>query len=291
MMWWVRRSQVVLSFQGGLGNQLFEWAFATALERDGHDVLFDGVRCRGERPLVVGELVPTGKWIATPVGLALVLAQKVGLISDTSRLRLVRQRKSGYDESVRRRLDRRSYLLGYFQSPRYFDQTADHVRSRVRAHLEAMLTDQGRKTVRELAADPRSIAIHVRRGDYVSDTSAATRHGALSSDYYGRALERATELGLTHRIWFGDDLDWIRANLARSEDTVCPDGLTLQDGGEIALMAACSARIIANSSFSWWAGWLGSPSTEDHPVIAPRAWFADAHSDASELVPHEWVRL
>lgn len=291
MVWRIRQGQVVVSLQGGLGNQLFQWAFASALEDEGLEVLFDSVRCRGGRPLLLGDLVPDIRRVARPVGLGLVLAEKRGWLSDTSRLRLVRQVRSGFDPSVRARLTRASYLLGYFQSPYYFERNAEHVRARVHSHLLSMLTDEGRQLADRLSTDERSVALHVRRGDYVSDQKAAARHGALPEDYYRRALDRVTALGLTHRIWFGDDLEWIRTHLAADGDEVCPGGMTTEDGGEIALMASCASRVIANSSFSWWAGWLGRPSTDAAPVIAPREWFADSHSDADELVPAEWVRL
>lgn len=291
MPWRVRPSQIVMSLQGGLGNQLFEWAFSTALVAAGKNVVFDVVRCRGDRPLMVGELVPQELRIARPVGMAFVLAEKRGILTEHSPIRLVRQRRSGFDQSVQERLTRESYLLGYFQSPHYFASTADTVRTSVTALVHSMLTTAGRELARGLAADPQSVAVHVRRGDYVSDSSAAARHGALGQDYYDRALAHLDSIGLRNRIWFGDDLEWIRENLAREGDLVCPPDATTADGGEIALMASCSSRVIANSSFSWWAGWLGAESTAAHPVIAPIRWFADDHSDAAQLVPAEWLRM
>jgi len=113
----------------------------------------------------------------------------------------------------------------------------------------------------------------------------------LGAEYYDRALERASALGHGRRVWFSDDLDWVREHLARDDDLLCPADATRHDGGEIALIASCATRIIANSSFSWWGGWLGAPSSSTHPVIAPSTWFADGHSDAGELVPRDWVRL
>lgn len=291
MPWLLRRDQILLSLQGGLGNQLFEWAFAKALSDAGRDVLIDHVRCRGDRPLAVGPLIPPDRRLSRPSGMALALAQKAGLINDSSSIRLVKQWVSGFDRSVAERLGGKSYLLGYFQSPHYFDGSADAVRSEVTGLLRSMLSPSGLELARSLESDERSVAIHVRRGDYVSDPDAAVRHGVLGGDYYDRALARLEADGRRTRVWFGDDPAWIRQNLAAEGDLICPADAAIADGGEIALMAACSSRVIANSSFSWWAGWLGRPSTPEHPVIAPLVWFADGHSDASDLVPADWLRL
>lgn len=291
MAWRIRRGEIVLGLQGGIGNQLFQWAFATALGASGRRVLFDPIRCRGDRPLMIGSLLPEAERLAAPVGLALAGVTKAGLLSERSRLRLVRQRRSGYDPSVIERLGGTSYLIGSFQSERYFVDVEHEVRESVHALLDGMLTPTGRRLADRLRADPHRVAVHVRRGDYVSDPNAAVRHGVLGAGYYDRALEHVSALGHGRRVWFSDDLDWVRENLARDDDLLCPADATRHDGGEIALIASCATRIVANSSFSWWGGWLGAPSSPAHPVIAPSTWFADGHSDASELVPRDWVRL
>lgn len=291
MRWRIRRDEIVLGLQGGVGNQLFQWAFAVALAADGRRVLFDPVRCRGDRPLELGPLLPEARRLAAPLGLGLAAAAKLGLLGDRSRPRLVRQRRSGYDASVLERLGGSSYLLGYFQSPRYFAEVEDEVRAGARALTEGMLTPSGRSLAERLRREPDRVAVHVRRGDYVSDPAAAKRHGVLGADYYEHALEHVARLGHERRVWFSDDLDWVGRNLARDGDLLCPSDATTADGGEIALMAACRSRIVANSSFSWWGGWLGGTSAPEHPVIAPATWFADGHGDAGELVPPSWLRL
>lgn len=291
MRWRVTEDEIVLTLQGGLGNQLFEWAFARALTDSGRRVLFDRVRCRGDRPLVIGPLIDPENRLSRISGLLLVIAQKRKWINDSSVLRLVKQSTSGHDLSVRERLSGRSYLMGYFQSPHYFTESAPIVRAAVTDLLTSMLTDSGRALARELAEDPHSVAVHVRRGDYLAVSDNTTRHGVLGKDYYDRALAHLDALGHRNRVWFGDDPEWVRANLVRAGDRVCPPDATTQDGGEIALMAACSSKVIANSTFSWWAGYLGRAPTDQNPVIAPATWFADAHSDASDLVPPEWLRF
>ncbi|MFF2488885.1 alpha-1,2-fucosyltransferase [Microbacterium sp. NPDC058062] len=286
-----RRGDIVLSLQGGLGNQLFQWSFAQQLISEGRAVRFDRVRCRGDRPYALGGLVPRSSLLNPLHGAALAAAERVGIISERSRFRLVRQRRSGYDPDVRRDLDGTSYLLGYFQSPRYFAEVADQVGRSILDHLQTLLLPDGARFAAELRDDPAAVAVHVRRGDYLTDPAAAARHGVLERGYYDRALALMADLGYTHRVWFSDDPAWVHANLAAPGDRICDPAVTTSDGGEIALMAACATRIVANSSFSWWSGYLGSPSTPARPVVAPVVWFAGGHSDARDLIPVTWVRV
>ncbi len=285
-----RSGDIVLTLQGGLGNQLFQWAFGRQLEADGRTVLYDRARTGGDRPYALGDLIPRESMLWTGTGWGLRAMERAGLLSDTSRVRYVRQKVSGHDESVVERLGRTSYLRGSFQSPKYFDAVAVPVREQAMAHLRTMLTPSGLRLADELTADPASVAVHVRRGDYVTNPNAAAMHGVLSGDYYANALDLMAERGFTRRVWFSDDPEWVRDNLANDGDVICPVDATVSDGGEIALMASCRAQIIANSSFSWWGGWL-SADAGSASVIAPASWFADGHSDAADLIPPEWTQV
>lgn len=285
--------EVVLSLQGGLGNQLFQWALGHSLTAQGRHVLFDRARCRGNRPYALNGLVPRDRLLARGIGAVLVAADKANLLSDRpgARLRRIKQKRAGFDPTVIERLDGAAYVTGYFQSPQYFQSVNDEVRNTVLCHVRSMLTPAGVALIDDLADDPSSVAVHVRRGDYVSEANAAFKHGVLNERYYREALKVVGELGHSRRVWFSDDPNWVRAHLANDGDAVVSSQVTKADGGEIALMAACRSRVVANSSFSWWGGWLGDPSTPEHPVIAPRTWFADGHSDASDLIPSTWARL
>lgn len=287
----VTKSDVIFSIQGGIGNQLFEWSFGYALQSQGKRVLFDPSRCRGERPFEIAPLISSDTLLSRPVGLALIALERSSATQFFG-LRPVTENGSGYHSDIAGQLTQRSYLRGYFQSPRYFAGHEQEIRSKVLALLAGMLTPGGRELAKELSADKRSVAIHIRRGDYTSDPQAAKKHGVLEKAYYAKALARLEETGHTRRVWFSDDLAWVEKNLAEPGDLLCPADATSRAGGEIYLMASCSSRVIANSSFSWWAGWLGNEATAAHPVIAPAQWFAGSpDTDAADLVPAAWERF
>lgn len=285
------RDLVVLSLQGGLGNQLFQWSVAEALRRSGVRIRLDTVRCRGDRPLALGGLLDGWPLLPRPVGFGLAALDRYQLLGryglPTSLGEEALLSRIGGETA----LPPRSYVAGYFQSPSYFMDAADDVRARIEGELESRLTERGRLLLDDLRRDRRSIALHVRRGDYVSHPAAAAVHGALPEAYYRAALNRTEAMGLTRRIWFSDDLKWVLEHLAGPEDLLCESDLTTDPGGEIALMSACRARVIANSTFSWWAGWLGRQPREGGLVIAPENWFLGAKRPDPDLVPADWSRL
>lgn len=282
---------VVLSLQGGLGNQLFQWAFGMALRNRGFDVRVDTVRCGGERPLAIAPLISEWPHVPRAAGLALRVAHRGDVLGRVGP-QPVLEKGFGYDDGLVERLSsvRTSYLLGYFQSPRYFEEVAPQVRKNLSAFVSESLTSRGSRLLSTLAARERTVAIHIRRGDYLNSRTAA-HHGLLSLRYYEQALKYLDREGARHRVWFSDDLDWVRANIARPGDTVCDGSLASRPAGELALMAACNARVVANSSFSWWGAWLGQPSTVQHPVVAPARWLAAAPGMTGDVVPESWVLL
>ena len=279
----------MLSFQGGVGNQLFQWALMHALTAEGRLVLADRSRCRGDRPFVVAPLVSPDHLLGRSTGLALVALERAGRLR-TAGFVPVDEPGFGYHSEFVRQLPRRAYLRGYFQSPQYFAGHEDMVRTRVRALLDSQLSTHGAELAADLAADPHSVSLHIRRGDYLSDPAAAVKHGVLPLDYYRSALESMDRLGHTRRIWFSDDLDWVRDRVARPGDLLCHPDHTLTAAGEIALMASCRNHVIANSSFSWWGAWLGRPADPRHPVIAPARWFSES-ADTQALIPQTWQQL
>jgi hypothetical protein len=128
-----------------------------------------------------------------------------------------------------------------------------------------------------------TVGLHVRRADYVGLSQAFV---PLSIDYY-RAAMRLFPAD-SHFVVFSDDPAWCREGFKGERVEVMSGNPGYAD---LYLMAACRHQIIANSSFSWWAGYLnGNP---DKRVVAPKAWFGPALSrnDTRDLLPAGWVTI
>ncbi|CAM3951938.1 alpha-1,2-fucosyltransferase [Smaragdicoccus niigatensis] len=287
-------ADVVVTLAGGLGNQLFQTAYAKNLEARGHRVTLDGTVVRWTRGLhidpqicglkILNATPPApvpGRLAATVLRRALATRLRFGPDG-----RIVRtQRTLEFDEQYLNLNSPGRYRVeGYWQCERYFSDVGQTVRKVFLDMLGRHVSYNGLSRLPAMA-DPSSISLHVRRGDYVT----ANFIDPLALEYYERALE---ELAVpSPRIFvFSDDLDWATRELGRICDVIPvePDW-TSHPGGEIFLMSQCSHHIIANSSFSWWGAWLDGRTSSR--VVAPRQWFSLETYSARDIVPDRWTKV
>lgn len=180
------------------------------------------------------------------------------------------------------------YLQGYWQSELYFKEIESQIRKDF--CLENQLTEDRQKIATEIQAE-NSISVHVRRGDYITNPSANKHHGTCPADWYHSMMQKMAEQKKAPVFFiFSDDPEWAKSNLPNHWPChfIQPssDGKDQQD---MALMSACNHHIIANSSFSWWGAWLNP--NEDKTVFAPKKWFANKSLNVEDLIPSGWERF
>ena len=114
-----------------------------------------------------------------------------------------------FDERVLS-VKRSKYLDGYWQSEKYFDAIKDQIRADFT--LKQPLSAEDQMLADEMNANPRSVSVHIRRGDYVSDYRIISRHYICTPDYYAETMQWMKEKlgkGVVFYI-FSDDPDWCR---------------------------------------------------------------------------------
>lgn len=283
---------IAVQLQGGLGNQLFQYAAARRLAlKLGVPLALDlgFYRAHNHRTYELGQFHIEAR-IATAWETAYwrvqrrltTITQPLGLAP-----RIVAERSFEFDSSILDLPDR-AYLTGYWQSYRYFADVATNIRREfvVRAPLSepdrALLDHMGRCD---------AICLHVRRGDYVSNSEVRQFHGLCSLDYYHRAVhELAARLGRPELFVFSDDMPWVRRHLGFPLPTTHVEHHDSSRAPlELRLMSGCQHFVIANSSLSWWAAWLSG--YENSIVYAPRQWFTDPAINTVDLTPPTWHRI
>lgn len=179
------------------------------------------------------------------------------------------------------------YIMGYWQSEKYFLEAAVHIRSDFvfRCPMSAQNSELAEQIKQE-----KSVSLHVRRGDYVSSPQTNATHGVCSIDYYNMAIQYVKErLEGSCFFVFSDDIEWVKANLKIDSPCIYVDhNRGLESYNDMRLMALCQHHIIANSSFSWWGAWLSSHS--EQIVVAPKRWFAN-DTNIQDLHAPDWVPL
>lgn len=147
-------------------------------------------------------------------------------------------------------------LLGYFQSWKYI-LDEEYTREIFK------FSDEILENSKKLLNNRHAVALHVRRSDYLK---LSETHPVQPIDYYNRSLEKVWKIDKkAEPIIFTDDKEWCELNFKNYQ--------TISQSEEIDMctMTLCKHHIIANSSFSWWAAWLGK--SNDQIIIAPKKWF------------------
>lgn len=176
------------------------------------------------------------------------------------------------------------FLDGYWSSEVYFKPIEHILRHefRVKHPLE-----RKNKEIARLLESCNSVSLHIRRGDYVTNPDCIV----CTDDYYKQAVQLvAARVRDPHFFIFSDDPAWARENFRSEYPFTLVDHNDADTNYEdIRLMSLCKHNIIANSTFSWWGAWLN-----DNPekiVVAPHRWFKRRDLDAANMIPAGWIRL
>jgi hypothetical protein len=299
---------IVINIQGGLGNQMFQYAFAKALSwRNQVDIKFDlgsfaryaGLPAYTPRPYELDKVFGIQEKEYT-------IEDRNTLLPDSPLYKVKRliERKilpankqvyiaegnSGYRGDLLH-IKHNCYLDGYWQSELYFKDYNEEVK---KLFVLRYLSDSTLNWKRTIENEQVSVSIHVRRGDYVSNPEIAKIHGVCDKEYYERAiafLEQKLQKPLS-LFFFSDDIAWVKENMhfnGHQHTYVQLDNVPAAE--EMYLMSQCQHNIIANSSFSWWGGWLNT--NPNKTVVAPQRWFAGgAYINNTEfIIPKSWSKV
>jgi hypothetical protein len=256
--------------QGGMANQMFQYAFGLAQARRLKTLLvLDATRLGGKRPFNLGQ------W-SLP-----------SLILTTRQEPTVIEHGMNYNPYLYDLVKDGEVLQGYWQNEKYLITVEEELREIFVPF--APLSERAKQLQAQITGHAQSTFIHVRRGDYLKEPHKSF-HGVLGYNYYGPAMQQlCRNIGNEEPklFIFSDDIEWCKQRLSAHWEYVEPG----REAEDIYLMSLCRNAIIANSSFSWWGAWLGDHQ-RNRTVVAPQKWFTDeANEDYSGVVPQRWVKI
>lgn len=283
----------IVRFLGGLGNQMFQYAFYKALQKRFPDVKAD-LHGFNDYPLHNGfELDSIFEIKINKVSL---FVSNLYYIHNRKwiykRLRRVLNLKKCYqEEAVYFKFDpslltnpESRYYWGYWQNFNYFKDISDELQSDF--HFKNPL-DKKNQAVLNQIGKTNSIAIHIRRGDYLKDPLLG---GVCDLEYYLNAIKHIqSKLTSTKFFIFSDDIPWCMDNLNLHDSEFISWNKGPSSYIDLQLMSACKHQIIANSSFSWWAAWLNK--NPEKIIICPKYWVSQNNQEMNMQMPEDWIRL
>ena len=160
-------------------------------------------------------------------------------------------------------------IYGQFQNPKYFEQYSGVIKSELTVKTVPSKANQA--FIDQISAT-NSVCVHVRRGDYLD---GRWQHlNVCNYEYYLKAMKRVSEKTENPVFYIfsnsHSDIEWIKENYNFDEFNVEYVDLENPDYEELRLMYSCRHFIISNSTFSWWAQYLGA--CEEKVVVAPSVW-------------------
>jgi len=284
---------IISHINGGLGNQLFQYAAGKTLAQLNNTFLkldvseFDKNKLRSfdllsfETNILtaakedINNLLPSHNF-----------EKAFQYFSPLKKRTYYREKSFSFDERVLR-LGSNVYLKGYFQSEKYFLPAKDVIRrdftfkGSVVNHL-AEFASQLNTT--------NSVSIHVRRGDISKNPDMSEYHGTLEKEYYMAAINLVNSKIENPVFYFlSDDINWVTENLSIPNAFYLSGGISKNHFEDLYLMSQCKHNIIANSSFSWWGAWLND--NQNKIIIAPEKWFNKGPKDTQDIIPKGWIKI
>lgn len=265
----------IIKLSGGLGNQMFQYAFGQALKHNGEEVLYDSGWFeevnRSKRSRATKRNFELGVYMAdidfaTPKQISKCRGEKLCGIPLPKFFRhmfgrVVKEKcaYSYYAEFLS--MEKDAYFAGVFANGAYFYD--------LRHELIKAFTLKGEMSGANMAMlneieKKQSVSVHIRRGDYVKLGLAC------NLDYYCQAIAYInSKVKDAHFYIFSDDVKWVKENLKIGNPHTYVD---INDGSagycDLELMKNCRHNIAANSTFSWWGAYLNQ--NPDKIVLAPK---------------------
>lgn len=285
----------IIKINGGLGNQMFQYALAFALKNKVNaSVKFDTELLNSSRTEFKLSLERFGIIIEQAT-----LIEKIkhrGLESSKYRnlndfihnSTSINIHKGYYKEKERATYDKTvfdlsiKYLDGYWQTEEYFSDFRCELLKEF--DLEEKVSNKVPNYLRQICNTRHSVSIHVRRGDYL----ALSEYRNLTVDYYSEAVNLINDNYPECKFFvFSNDINWCKENFSFIKDVVFVDS-TVDEYDDMFLMSKCQINITANSTFSWWAAWINS--TPGKVVYCPKIWRND-HVGNYKGIPKGWNAL
>ena len=289
---------IIVQLMGGVGNQLFQYAFGKNLAvQNNCDLKLD-------LSFFENQSIRSYELSHFRVVESFASAEECMYLKKThdsrfnrykrkffgSKPNIIEERDLSFDASYLR-TESNTYLTGYWQSERYFNNIKTIIKNEF--EIKTSPSKANHRFIQEINSTPGAVSVHIRRGDFNNDIVVNKIHGTCSLNYYDKAVQ-AIVSSVSEPIFFvfSDDTAWAKKNLNLNLPTHFVDINDERSAYEdMRLMQNCKHHIIANSTFSWWGAWLGL--NKDKIVIAPKKWFNDPtlNVQSESIIPPTWIRI
>lgn len=270
----------IVIFRGGLGNQIFEYAFYKHLcnksrkekiyayyikEKGGAHNLFELDNYFNIDILYATFTIKCVYWI-------------IRIFNKTI--------KSNRLISSDNNLNYKSICFdGWWQDAKFYNN--ENGNRRFASYKKFDLSERNLVLIDEMQKT-ESISIHIRRGDYLLPKYINVYGNVCTLEYYAKAIDIIRNKFLSpHFYIFSNDIKWVLDNLNLDNATYVDWNVNGDSFYDMYLMSQCKANIIANSSFSYWGAFFNE---NKNVVIYPRKWYNSTFLPPL-IFPKTWIGI
>lgn len=297
---------IIVKLWGGMCNQMFQYAFGYAIAKKYNDDLAFDVDFYENQPGHVGKRKVIGKEVFPNLSkmqfikrpswvkpfenkyISHIIRYNWGCNLFIQKKHFLMEKIHHFYPQISHKEDVDNYYDGYWQTGLYFEDVAENLKYEFTPSEEVL---KKVKTWRDSIDSSNCVAVHIRRGDYLSKVnSRSLKTGNVIGDetYYLKAIAlMKSKIENPIFCFFSDDIEWCKKTFGERVE----NSLFVENQGHDAAIvdlfsiASCEHGIMSPSSFSWWGNWLRS-NKQGSIVIAP-----DGNYCAKEYFDNNWIKL
>jgi hypothetical protein len=302
---------ILCRLMGGLGNQMFQYAFAKSL------ALKYNVALKLDVSLIQTAVDANNKAIRSfdldvfNIKDEMATQAEINRFNGSNNFNVVQkaiyklkkisgknplyiQKENEFDEAFNQSIKSNACIVGRWQSEEYFKDYKNEIKEVffpnkiVPNDYSKQLIDKSSKTIH--------VGIQVRRTDYITNKNYASRIGALDISYYKDAVDYVLQKIQLQEQPFNfyvvsDDMEWCKKHLQFIPNVIFVEQERSKKGyfSDLWILTQMHHNIISNSTFSWWGAWLGE--NQNSLVVAPSAWAKSKEAFPPRIVPSRWKSL
>jgi hypothetical protein len=282
---------IIVKLKGGLGNQLFQYAFGKYFS------IKNNVEFKIDNGINSNKQDTYRRYLLDNFNIKAELATKEEVLKAKYPLGIISKIWRGFKSKILKIYNigwspkilksKVKYFDGFWQSYKYLDPIKDVLLEEITP--KESIENKYSNLISEIN-NSNSVSIHIRRGDYVNDKKTKSAHLTFGMEYYTEAIKTIKEkVGNPVFYIFSDDIEWVKENFKIDSSTVFVSKPDIKDYEELIIMSKCKYNIIANSSFSFWGAWLNQ--NPNKIVIAPKKWNNKYTKQYKDLLPPEWIKI
>lgn len=285
---------IILKFSGGLGNQMFQYAFLKAQSLYSKKIYanISSYDTLGKMPFQLIDVFNTIKMYFVNNESEQKLINRVLNMTDNKKF-LVYKEPLAVTEIKEKEADMNllqvngGIFQGHFQTYKFAELIKEELLKDFQFNISvnSELVDLAKKI-----EENNFISIHIRRGDYLLNHTKRYYGNICTEEYYMKAIDYISEkCPKSNFCFFSDDIEWVKKNFVMLNAIYIERNMlsNYEDWYDMYLMSMCKHNIIANSTFSWWGAWLNQ--NPEKIVIAPSKWINGC--DYKDIYPPEWICL